>query len=98
MTFIVEMQISHAEGLRKRFTYYTSKAYVSQIERGDEYLKLNQVIFIGILNFTEFEGEHYVTRIQLLNTAIYHQELGDQAAPLQKGEWYVFEFNFANLT
>lgn len=85
VTFIVEMQVAHVEGLRKRFTYYTSKTYVSQIERGDEYPKLNQVIFIGILNFTEFETEHYVTRIQLLNTVTYHQELKD------------LEFNFIEL-
>ena len=71
--FIVEMQVSHVEGLRKRFTYYTSKAYASQIERGDEYPKLNQVIFIGILNFKEFDTDHYLTRIQLLNTQTYQQ-------------------------
>lgn len=85
VTFIVEMQISHVEGLRKRFTYYTSKAYVSQIERGQDYPKLNQVIFIGILDFKEFDTEHYLTRIQLLNTQTYQQELKD------------LEFNFIEL-
>ena len=85
VTFIVEMQISHIEGLRKRFTYYAAKAYASQIERGDEYPKLNQVIFIGILNFKEFDTEDYLTRIQLLNTATYQQELKD------------LEFNFIEL-
>ncbi len=85
VTFIVEMQIKHVEGLRKRFTYYTSKAYVSQIERGQDYPKLNQVIFIGILDFKEFDTEHYLTRIQLLNTATYQQELKD------------LEFNFIEL-
>lgn len=85
VTFIVEMKVSHAEGLRKRFTYYASKAYVAQIERGDEYPKLNQVIFIGILNFNEFDTPHYVTRIQLLNTATAQQELKD------------LEFNFVEL-
>ena len=85
VTFIVEMQVAHVEGLRKRFTYYTSKAYASQIERGQEYPKLNQVIFIGILNFNEFETPHYLTRIQLLNTATYQQELKD------------LEFNFIEL-
>ncbi len=85
ITFIVEMQVSHVEGLRKRFTYYTSKAYVSQIERGQDYPKLNQVIFIGILDFKEFDTDHYLTRIQLLNTQTYHQELKD------------LEFNFIEL-
>ncbi len=85
VTFIVEMQVSHVEGLRKRFTYYTSKAYVSQIERGQDYPKLNQVIFIGILDFKEFDTDHYLTRIQLLNTQTYQQELKD------------LEFNFIEL-
>ena len=86
VTFIVEMQMEHVEGLRKRFTYYASKAYVSQIERGQDYPKLNQVIFIGILNFNEFDTPHYLTRIQLLNTATYRQELKD------------IEFNFIELS
>lgn len=85
VTFIIEMQVSHSEGLRKRFAYYTAKAYASQIERGDEYPKLNQVIFIGILNFNEFDTPYYVTRIQLLNTTTYQQELKD------------LEFNFVEL-
>ncbi|GAK54001.1 hypothetical protein U14_05278 [Candidatus Moduliflexus flocculans] len=85
VTFIVEMQVERVEGLRKRFAYYAAKAYVSQIERGDEYPRLNQVIFIGILNFNEFETPHYLTRIQWLNTATYQQELKD------------IEFNFIEL-
>lgn len=85
VTFIVEMQVAHVEGLRKRFTYYTSQAYVSQIERGHDYPKLNQVIFIGILDFNEFDTVHYLTRIQLLNTETYQQELKD------------LEFNFIEL-
>lgn len=85
VTFIVEMQVSHVEGLRKRFIYYTSKAYVSQIERGQDYPKLNQVIFIGILNLHEFETPHYLTRIHLLNTVTHQQELKE------------LEFNFIEL-
>ena len=85
VTFIVEMKVPHVEGFWKRFTYYTSKAYVSQIERGQDYPKLNQVIFIGISNFHEFETSHYVTRIQLLNTVTFQQELKE------------LEFNFVEL-
>ena len=85
VTFIVEMQIKHVEGLRKRFTYYASKTYASQIERGQDYPKLNQVIFIGILDFAEFDTDHYLTRIQLVNTVTYQQELTD------------LEFNFIEL-
>ena len=46
ITFIVEMQIRGLEGSKKRFVYYTTKAYSLQLKRGIDYPKLNQVIFI----------------------------------------------------
>lgn len=73
------------EALEKRFTYYIAKAYVSQIERGEDYPKLNQVIFIGVLDFTLFEEEDYLTRHLILNTSTHEQELQD------------LEFNFIEL-
>jgi len=85
VTFIVEMQVENMEALKKRFTYYVAKSYVSQIERGDDYPKLNQVIFIGVLDFTLFEGEDYLTRHLILNTNTHKQELKD------------LEFNFIEL-
>ena len=77
VTFIVEMQVERVPGLRKRFAYYAAKTYVSQIERGEDYPKLNQVIFIGILDFEEFDTPHYLTRLQILNTQTYQQEITD---------------------
>jgi predicted transposase/invertase (TIGR01784 family) len=86
VTFIVEMQIEHTVAVKKRFTYYTAKAYASQIERGDEYPKLNQVIFIGILDFTLFpHNDNYLSRHQVLDTVTHRQELTD------------LEFNFIEL-
>ena len=85
VTFIVEMQVEEIEGYKKRFQYYAAKAYAGQIERGEEYLKLNQVIFIGILNFTAFESKHYLSRHLLLNLETKDQDLGD------------IEFNFIEL-
>jgi len=85
VTFIVEMQVERVIGLRKRFAYYAAKAYTSQIERGEDYPKLNQVIFIGILDFAEFEGQPYLTRHVILNTETYQQEITD------------LEFNFIEL-
>lgn len=85
VTFIVEMQVERVPGLRKRFAYYAAKAYVSQIERGEDYPKLNQVIFIGILDFTEFDTQHYLTRLQILNIETYQQDIKD------------LEFNFIEL-
>jgi predicted transposase/invertase (TIGR01784 family) len=77
VTFIVEMQIEYTVGLKKRFLYYTAKEYVAQIERGEDYPHLNQVIFIGILDFNAFRGQNYLTRHVLLNTETHVQELDD---------------------
>ncbi|KJR41182.1 hypothetical protein MCHI_002916, partial [Candidatus Magnetoovum chiemensis] len=62
VTFIVEIQVQKKAAFAKRVTYYTSKAYVGQLEKGDDYPKLNQVIFIGITNFDVFEDDKYLTR------------------------------------
>jgi len=85
VTFIVEMQVENVAAYAKRFLYYASKAYVSQIERGEDYPKLNQVIFIGILDFTGFNGEDYLTRHLILNSQSYEHESKD------------LEFNFIEL-
>jgi predicted transposase/invertase (TIGR01784 family) len=77
VTFIVEMQIEYTVGLKKRFLYYTAKEYVAQIERGEDYPHLNQVIFIGILDFNAFRSKHYLTRHLILNTETHEQELED---------------------
>ena len=59
--YVVEMQVEYVKGLIKRIIYNSSKAYVNQIERGEEYPRLNQVISINILDFTMFEDpEHRV--------------------------------------
>jgi predicted transposase/invertase (TIGR01784 family) len=83
--FIVEMQVSGYPALRKRFQYYAAKTYTNQISAGEDYPKLNQVIFIGILNFNEFDGTACLTRHLLLNTETGQQELKD------------LEFNFIEL-
>lgn len=83
--FIVEMQVSGYPALKKRFQYYAAKTYVNQIPVGEDYPKLNQVIFIGILNFSQFDGPACITRHLLLNTETGKQELED------------LEFNFIEL-
>ena len=85
VTFIVEMQVEEIEGYKKRFQYYAAKAYAGQIERGEEYMKLNQVVFIGILDFTAFKSKHYLSRHVLLNLETKDQDLSE------------IEFNFIEL-
>jgi len=68
ISYIVEMQVEELEGFDKRVQYYTAKQYSAQIEKGDDYPKLNQVIFIGILDFNFFEDDDdYITRHRIVN-------------------------------
>jgi len=84
-SYIVEMQVEEPDGFDKRVQYYTAKQYSSQIEIGEDYPKLNQVIFIGILNFNFFEGDDYLTKHLIINQKNGKQELKD------------LEFNFIEL-
>jgi len=68
ISYIVEMQVEELEGFDKRVQYYTAKQYSSQIDRGDKYPELNQVIFIGILDFVFFsDDDSYITRHRTVN-------------------------------
>lgn len=85
ISYIVEMQVEEPDGFDKRVQFYTAKQYSSQIDIGEDYPKLNQVIFIGILNFDFFEGTDYLTKHQIINKKTGIQELKD------------IEFNFIEL-
>jgi len=85
VSFIIEMQVQRKPFLRQRFTFYVAKAYSSQIERAVDYPKLNQVIFIGVFDFNEFNNEHYLSRHLILNRETLEQELRE------------IEFNFIEL-
>jgi len=83
--FIVEMQKKDLGDFSKRSLYYTSKAYVSQLGKGKDYSNLSKVYFIGIVDFTMFEGENFISRHLILNKETLKQELQD------------FEFTFVEL-
>jgi len=83
--YIVEMQVQKRTGFEKRVLFYSAKAYSGQVLRGEDYPRLNQVIFIGICDFSFFEGDDYLTRHLILNTSTLKQELTD------------LEFNFIEL-
>ncbi len=83
--FIVEMQKKDLGDFTKRSLYYTSKAYVAQLPKGNNYTILKKVYFIGILNFNIFENENYVSRHLIINQETNTQDLDD------------FEFTFIEL-
>ena len=84
-SFIVEMQKKDLGDFTKRSLYYTSKAYVSQLPKGNDYSVLKKVYFIGILNFNIFENENYISRHLIINQETNTQDLKD------------FEFSFIEL-
>ena len=83
--FIVEMQKKDLNNFAKRSLYYTSKAYVNQLDSGMKYSNLQKVYFIGILEFEMFQGDNYITRHLILNRETLKQEIAD------------FEFSFIEL-
>ena len=54
--FIVEMQVQKKDWFEKRVIYYSSKLYSYQLKKSEDYPKLNQVIFIWILDFNIFSN------------------------------------------
>lgn len=86
ISYIVEMQVEEPDGFDKRVQYYTAKQYSAQIEKGDDYPKLNQVIFIGILDFEFFDDDNeYLTRHRTVNVKT------------QKSTLNGMEYNFIEL-
>lgn len=84
-TYIVEMQVAEVEGFDKRVLYYASKSYSAQIERGDQYQKLNPTYFIGILDFEVTRNSNYISRHKIID--------------IETNESYIkdIEFNFIEL-
>lgn len=84
-TFIVEMQKKDLGNFTKRSLYYTSKAYVAQLPKGQDYTVLKKVYFIGILNFNIFDNKNFISRHLIINQETNKQDLDD------------FEFSFIEL-
>ncbi|MEA3228801.1 MAG: Rpn family recombination-promoting nuclease/putative transposase, partial [Campylobacterota bacterium] len=83
--FIVEMQVEKDIHFAKRSLYYTSKSYVNQIKKAEQYSLLKKVYFIGILDFAIFDTDDYISRHLILDEKTLKQEMKD------------FEFNFIEL-
>ena len=84
-TFIVEMQIADFDFFHKRILYYTSQSYVSQIDSGERYDRLQPAYFIGILEFEIGNNPNYFSRHKVLDVETNEQVIQD------------VEFNFIEL-
>jgi predicted transposase/invertase (TIGR01784 family) len=49
--YVVEMQVLNVEGFEKRVVYNTSKAYVTQLNSGENYPELDHVVGVTICDF-----------------------------------------------
>ena len=84
--YIIEMQVFHTTAFEKKVLYYVSKSYYQQLNKAEEYPKLNQVIFLGFLNFKLFhKNTDYATRHLILDEKTNENHFKD------------FEFNFVEL-
>ncbi len=75
--FIVEMQIEQQHSFHKRALYYSSKAYVEQLPRGEDYPRLKPVHFIGVLNFKTMSNSGYLSRHVILDSVTHEQYFQD---------------------
>ena len=55
--YLIEMQVANVEGMQKRALYNACKQYGNQLERGDDYMSLDDVIAITFTNFVLFEHQ-----------------------------------------
>jgi predicted transposase/invertase (TIGR01784 family) len=64
--YIVEMQVANTDAFVKRAQYYAAKAYCCQINQGDSYHNLKEIIFLAITNFVmfpekiEYKSDHVI--------------------------------------
>ena len=53
--YLIEMQVANVQGMHKRVLYNACKQYGNQLDKGDDYVQLNDVIGITFTNFVLFE-------------------------------------------
>ncbi|CAK0764946.1 transposase [Azospirillaceae bacterium] len=87
-SYIVEMQILNVDGFEKRVLYNACKTYVGQLEKGEAYADLVEVVAVTITDFIMFpELERVVSRFRMRaeeNPLIVHQDLELVFAELPK--------------
>lgn len=59
-TVIIEMQVLNVPAFGKRVLYNAAKTYALQLNRGDRYYRLRQVIALNITDFEMFPGQSEV--------------------------------------
>lgn len=76
--YIVEMQVANTGGFEKRAQYYAAKAYGSQVNVGEQYENLREIIFLAISNFVLFPDKaDYKSDHVILDKKSHENDLKD---------------------
>ena len=75
--FIVEMQKKGGSNFTKRSLYYTSKAYVNQIDKAIDFKKLKKVYYIALIDFNIFDNTNFISRHLIINQETTKQDIKD---------------------
>ena len=76
--YVIEMQLLQTKGFEKRVQYYASKTYAAQVNKGEDYPKLNQVLFLAIANYDLFpHKDHYKSTHLILDKETFDHDLQD---------------------
>ena len=72
------MQVAKDKGFAKRAQYYASKVYTSQMQKGEEFHELKEVIFLAIVDFVMFPNKKaYKSDHVILDRDSYENDLKD---------------------
>ncbi len=76
--FIVEMQIQWTASFKQRLLFNASKAYVHQLERGENYEQLKPIYGLGLIN-TRFDSDedHWYHHYKIVNVEKPQAEIKD---------------------
>lgn len=76
--FIVEMQIQWTTSFKQRMLFNASKAYVRQLEKGEDYELLKPVYGLGLINTTfDPDEEHWYHHYKIINVQKPQVEIKD---------------------
>lgn len=76
--YIVEMQVVKTRGFEKRAQYYAAKAYSNQLNQGEHYDQLKEIIFVAITDFVMFpDKKEYKSDHVMLDKVTHAHDLKD---------------------
>lgn len=73
--YIIEMQMVSQKEYAARAQYYSALALGRQLNSGEQYFQLVPVIFVGILNFSLFKNQNYISHHFIVDNETHEQEL-----------------------